>query len=110
MHRHAAILVVKYSDVYHPHSYVCLLERFLFEYDLLSLLHSTEYITGKHACMSFDAAFLLSSKRLEAEANHAIINAHLLPVVVERGGVSESDSSELDSSELDSGMSELHSS
>ena len=74
MHRHAAILVVKYSDVYHPHSYVCLLERFLFEYDLLSLLHSTEYITGKHACMSFDAAFLLSRKRLEAEANHAIIN------------------------------------
>ena len=96
MHRHAAILVVEYSDVYHPHSHVCLLERFLFEYDLLSLLHSTEYITGKHACMSFDAAFLLSSKRLEAEANHAIINAHLLPVVVERGGVSESDSSELD--------------
>ena len=96
MHRHAAILVVKYSDVYHPHSYVCLLERFLFEYDLLSLLHSTEYITGKNACMSFDVAFLLSSKRLEAEANHAIINAHLLPVVVERGGVSESDSSELD--------------
>ena len=52
--------------------------------------------------MSFDAAFLLSSKRLEAEANHAIINAHLLPVVVERGGVSESDSSE-----LDVGVSEL---
>ena len=87
MHRHAAILVVKYSDIYHPHSYaVCLLAQFLFEYDLLSLLHSTEYITGKHACMSFDAAFLLSNKRLEAEANHAIINAHLLPVVVERGG------------------------
>ena len=106
MHRHAAIhaaiLVVKYSDVYHPHSYVCLLERFLFEYDLVSLLlHTTEYITGKHA----DAAFLLSSKRLEAEANHAIINAHLLPVVVERGGVSESDSSE-----LDVGVSELRSS
>ena len=101
------ILVVKYSDVYHPHSYVCLLERFLFKYDLLSLLHSTAYITGKHVCMSFDAAFLLSNKRLEAEANHAIINAHLLPVVVERGGVSEPES---DSSELDVSVSELRSS
>ena len=58
-------------------------------------------------CMGFDAAaaLSLSSKRLEAEANHAIINAHLLPVVVERGGVSESDSSELDVS-----VSELRSS
>ena len=55
--------------------------------------------------MSFDVAFLLFRKRLEAEANHSITNAHLLPVVVERGGVSESDSSE-----LDVGVSELRSS
>lgn len=30
-------------------------------------------------------------------ANYAIVNAHMLPAVVDRGGVSASDSSELDS-------------